>query len=511
MLWITWLLSGAFLLPLGGGAWALARSLKLHQRNQEKALFWERLEAQWEPLMARYLQELDAQLVWGNIVPGQELYFIDFLLRYALHHPEQVPELKMLAAPYLDPLASRLRQGRGDAEQRARAVQTLSLLGTDTDIENIALALDDDSPMVTLLAGMALAEHQRHDLLPQILEQLSRISDWHQGILTSLLKRMGESTAAQIFSFLEYCDNPTTQSICLQALTEFEYVPSVTLAVRLLADSEEINVQVACLNLLGKMGEPEHLPLMRQYYDSPYFAVRLAVIRALHQQQSNDQQMYQKAFEDSSRWVALHAAQALKGTGNEHILHELTFMEHPRAKLASQVLNTYDDLEELERAVQQPDFKHKVGMLFQSLESEDGREMQNMIVRLFFKPSTHPEVRYAMACEFERFRNYSFYYQTLSSFVLGSNDQRSLIRALRSFANPESVPALIEYYRGKANTAEKLEIVDALGNIDSMESLEFLSKIYNELLSNAKSSQLDPQQRDLQKRLAHALARKMAI
>ena len=116
-----------------------------------------------------------------------------------------------------------------------------------------------------------------------------------------------------------------------------------------------------------------------------------------------------------------------------------------------------------------------------------------------------------IARELAKFRNYQFFYQTLSSFILGSGDRRSLIRALHSFANPEAVPALIDYYRSKANSEEKLEIVEALGAIDAVESLEFLSRIYNDLYERNELDSGDAFTQELHQKLASALARKMTI
>lgn len=498
---------------LAAGLYAMAATRGQHARNQEKARFWEGLEHSWEPLIESYLLgKLNKELVLQAVPSGRELYFVDFLMRRALRPGENREALQQLAEPYLPTLVSRLANGQGDAEQRARAVQTVALLGQGTSQRLLVRSLDDPSPLVSLVAAMALSQLGESSQAVHILEQLPRLGDWHQGLLTALLVRMGTEVQPAVRSCLEDSNDPETQTVCLHVLTRLNDVQALPLAVRLLSHTLDVNVQVAALGLLGHLGTPEHLPLIRSRFDSTQFAVRLAVIRALHQQQSvTDQQIFTKGFDDSSRWVALQSALALKGTGHQHVLHELTFLRHPRSNLASQVLNRYDNSQELEQAVQNPEFKTQIAMLFQRFHEQNRPDVQQLITRLFFSPLTHPDVRYAMARELARFRNYQFFYQTLSSFILGSGDRRSLIRALHSFANPEAVPALIDYYRGAANPEEKLEIVEALGAIESVESLEFLSRIYNELYERNQLESNDEYLNELHQRLADALARKMTI
>lgn len=513
LIWVFAVLGTLNGILLGTGVVFMQRTRKLHAQNQAKAYFWESLERSWEPLLDGYLVRRESkENVWNAIPAGRELYFVDYLLRRALQPGIHRESLQELAAPFLPALAGRLANREGDSEQRARAVQTLALLGQLESQPLLVRSLEDPSPLVSLMAALALSHQAASAYATRVLAQLPRLADWHLGLLISLLIRMGPDILPAVREYLEETDQPDAQTVCLQVLARLKDPQALPLAVRLLAHSQDVNVQVAALNLLGQLGSEEHFPLIRSLYDSPHFAVRLAVIRALHSQQSTeDQQIFQKAFDDSSRWVALQAAQALKATGNQHVLHEMTFLRHPRANLASQVLNSYENTQDLEQAAQNPEFKNQVALLFQKFHEQGTREIQQLITRLFFSPLTHHEVRYAMARELARFRNYQFFYQTLSSFILGTGDRCSLIRALQSFANPEAVPALIDSYRNGATPEEKLEIVEALGMIDSVESLEFLSRIYNELFEHGALETQDSYLQELNRRLAAALARKMTI
>ena len=504
-LWIIFgLLNGVLLLF---AALLTRQTLRHHDHNTQKSNLWDHLEHLWAPEVALYLQTAQEPAnVWKQVNTDQGLYFVDYLLKVAVHKPQSRQALQELAAPYLPPLLGRLSAHSADNEQRARAVQTLDLLGSPTDIQALVDCLQDPSPQVVLLAAHALSRHDQSTYIAEILPQLTRLARWNLPFLVRLLVKMGPDILEAVRQHLQSSPEPEDQVVCLQVAARLQDPYTAPLAVRLLSESEDINVQVAALAVLGSSGIKEHTALIRSFYQSPQFAVRLAVMRAMHQLQAYDESFFQQGLEDRSHWVALQAAQALKASGQQHVLHEMAFLEHPRAELANQVLQSMTHLEELEEAVSHREYKDRVGMIFQRFQDYDPQEVQQLITRLFFNPQTHPEVRYAIARELERFKSYQFYYQALSAFVLRWRDQRALIRALRSFGNPEAVPALIQYYRNGATPEEKIEVVEALGAIDVLESLTFLSRVYNEV---CESGLQDTYTLRLQQSLASALAQKM--
>lgn len=504
-LWTLLLVFNGLLLALCASI--TRQTLQHHQRNTKKAALWNHLEHIWKPQLDHYfVSPQDPGRVWQQVAPEQGLYFVDYLLKVATHHPEQGTALRELATPYLPPLTARLSDPHADTEQRARAVQTLDLLGSERDIQELVQCLKDPAPQVVLLAAHALSRHDQSVYIDQVLARLTTLARWNMPFLVRLLVNMGPDILPSVREHLQNSTVPEDQSVCLQVAARLEDTASAPLAVRLLSEVQDVNVQVAALALLGNSALKEHVPLIRSFYSSPHFAVRLAVMRALHALQATDENVFQQGLEDRSHWVALQAAQTLKASGQQHILHEMTFLEHPRADLANQVLQSMTNLEELEEAVSHAEYKDRVGMIFQRFQEYDPKEVQQLVTRLFFNPQTHPEVRYAMARELERFKNYQFFYQALSAFTLGWRDQRSLIRALRSFANPEAVPTLIQYYRNGATPEEKIEVVQALGAIDVLESLTFLSRVYNEV---CEAGLQDTHTLLLQQSLASALAQKM--
>ena len=104
----------------------------LHKNNEQKFLKWKSMEEKWEPLLLDFIAgSSSVETVQERIKPAEEFFFVDYLSRYAerlMGHQKKL--LARLASPYLKKIALRLTDG--DAEQKARAIQTLS----DLDLEN---------------------------------------------------------------------------------------------------------------------------------------------------------------------------------------------------------------------------------------------------------------------------------------------------------------------------------------------------------------------------------------
>lgn len=510
----TWLLSSVC--AYGGlfgliTLWASRLTFSMRQRNLRKAHFWGELESRWEPLLDEIMAGQQTAEVLHSLVKQEEsLYLVDLLMRRCMRaSPEQQPVYRELAAPYLGSLSQRIENG--DQEQRARAVLTLTVLGERHFLPIFIKALEDKSPLVSLLAARALATWGEAVVAEHLLPALQRFEAWNPNVLASLLVSLGKTVAPALRNSLRNPQHsPWVRTIALKALTELRDPLATPLAVEILRQEKDINLQIAAIQLLGQMGGSEHIPLIRKRYNSPSFPVRLHAIRALARLGSSaDQTTFRQALDDPSPWVAMAAAQSLKITGHHHVLQEMDLKAHPRSELASQILGEFNSLEFVEQSVKDPAFAAHISRLFQQLKKHDSQEVRSLVIRLFFDPKTADPVRYAMAAELEKFKDYQFFYQTLSCLMMGHfHDSRSLIRALKSFGNPEAAPVLMRLY-AKADWQERLELIDALGTLDSVDSLEFLSKVYNEL--NDELSLNSSLMREIQEKLAMALARRMMV
>ena len=108
-------------------------------------------------------------------------------------------------------------------------------------------------------------------------------------------------------------------------------------------EEHDREILAASLRLLGSVGQPEHLPAVRQMITSSDFVVRAAAVSALgNVGGSEDMTLLHTACEDDSRWVAIHAARALRDAGHVDSLQQLAASGRARATLAMQVLSEVD-------------------------------------------------------------------------------------------------------------------------------------------------------------------------
>ncbi|HEY9841114.1 MAG: hypothetical protein ACAI44_39640 [Candidatus Sericytochromatia bacterium] len=130
---------------------------------------------------------------------------------------------------------------------------------------------------------------------------------------------------------------------------------------------------------------------------------------------------------------------------------------------------------------------NEIKVFLDNLSIQDRSKALYLAKNLFFAPETHPRVRYVIAEKLGKLGPRQLFQQLLSYFILKKfPDTLSLIAALRSFADAEAVPALAEYYC-EANYRECLEIIDAVAMSQSPETVEFLSRIYNEQIAYARA------------------------
>jgi len=231
--------------------------------------------------------------------------------------------------------------GSRSAEVRARAVQTLSLLGADAHRAEVRRALDDPSPLVAMVAARALARGRDPDHAAAILLHLERFDEWSPRFLAAMLASMGPDAAAPLCDTLaDPSRSASARAVAADALRALHDLPAADVAAAVLGTSTDREIVAACLRLLAALGRPAHLPRIRPLLTSPDAVVRAAAIRALAGVGSADEREWlRSALEDPSPWVALEAAEGLLESGGGDILHALAASDHPRAVLARQVLH----------------------------------------------------------------------------------------------------------------------------------------------------------------------------
>lgn len=312
----------------------------LRLRNIRTARRWNALEDKWEKLLPEVASGLvpDKEL-YARVGRRERLYFVDFLYKTALRgDPVLRDALPRLAAPYLEPIYQRMKGG--DPERRARAVQTVALLDLERSAARIREAVDDESPLVAMIAARSLAASGRTEHVAAVMERLDRFEEWSPKFLISMLVSMGPDAAPAIRAAMKNTAlTRQTRAVCADALGRMGDRGGMTEAVQILGSESDPDLLAAVLRLVRSGGGPEHLEPVRALAASADFAVRAQAIATLGQiGGKEDVARLKLALRDPSPWVALHAARGLRAHGEMQYLRNAIHAGTVSSDVALQVL-----------------------------------------------------------------------------------------------------------------------------------------------------------------------------
>lgn len=153
------------------------------------------------------------------------------------------------------------------------------------------------------------------------------------------------------------------------------------------------------------------------------------------------------------------------------------------------------NIERILEVASKDQFVNEIKVFLDNLATQDRAKALYVAKTLFFAPETHPRVRYVVAERLGKLGPKTLFQQLLSYFILKKfPDTLSLIAALRSYGDPDAVPALSEYYV-HGSVRECLDIIDAVAASRSPETVEFLSKIYNEQIEYTQPMDAEERER----------------
>lgn len=310
-------------------------------RNNRVARLWERLEVRWEPIVLSVLGgQRSPEQAWALVRPKERLYFIEYLFRYSGRVRGGYDRtLATLAAPFLEPIATRTRIG--NTERRARAVETVAALGLPARMHCVTAALNDPAPLVVMIAARALARPQYREHADAIIDRLEQLSSWSQRHLATMFVRMGPEVADTLRDVLGDPDRPIlARRVAAEALSQLHDPRAASDACAIITDEQaDRELRTACLRILSHVGGPDHVEPIREATRSEDTVVRAVAMKALAGIASERTEEALKAgMNDESRWVAISAARGLRKAGREDLLLRATSPDDPRAHLVRQVL-----------------------------------------------------------------------------------------------------------------------------------------------------------------------------
>lgn len=337
---LLWLLSIAIIVLMIVTAVFVLLTVYLRIRHFMTDKHVRHLEKTWRPALMDVLAGDQAPThLWQRVAKYDGLFFMEFLLKYALRFKGQERKLLcQLAAPYLKQAEKVSHSWM--PEQRAHAIQILSLLGLQSHAHVVIRGLSDRSPIVSMVAARALTKSGQVEYAQAVMAQLYRFDTWNIHFLSSMLAAVGAVIAPQLRQlFLDPQQPVLSRTVAADTLLKTHDLKAADDAVKVLAQEPHQELQAAALRLLGAVGRSEHITVIRQWCFARDFFIRAHAVSALGRLGSESEIPYlRKAFEDPSPWVAFHAATSLKKLSGTEILEQIIQSAHPRAMIAEQVL-----------------------------------------------------------------------------------------------------------------------------------------------------------------------------
>jgi HEAT repeat protein len=199
---------------------------------------------------------------------------------------------------------------------------------------------------VGIVAARALAKRGGVRHARVILEHLDRFDLWSPAYLSEMLAAMGTGAHPELARIcLDEDIPPRRRAVAADALRQIGLPEAADVAHELLAragaldDADERELVLACLRILAEVGRAEHRDAVRTLAAHPHAVVRALAATALGELgEPRDVALLVAAVDDPSRWVAIHAARALRSMSAMAELKARALGGDDRAELAREVL-----------------------------------------------------------------------------------------------------------------------------------------------------------------------------
>ena len=172
---------------------------------------------------------------------------------------------------------------------------------------------------------------------------MQRFDKWNVNSAASLLANMGRDAIPVLESiYLDPQRATRPRVVAALALANFTDYAVADAAAALLPECDDIELAVATLRLLSKVGQVHHRPYLKTLCESPVEALRIHALRTLRAVCTHEDSAFLlKMLDDPSTWVARQAIMALDAVGAKDLLEDIAGSGHPRALLARQALGEH--------------------------------------------------------------------------------------------------------------------------------------------------------------------------
>jgi HEAT repeat protein len=316
----------------------LALWLRLQHTRHDR--LWRGLHKLWDEDILNVLSgDLSPNEFRKLIKPAHELNFVRFLAPYGWRlRGSDLAVLKTVVQHYMPHVANQLKHK--DPGVRAWAVNVISLFGMPEYEFEIFKALEDRAAVVVMFAASTLLAQKRVHYITPVLDHVQRFDRWNINALASLLSAMGPEAVPILEKiYLNPNRDKRTRVVTALALANFGDYAVADAAAAQLPATDDVELTVATLRLLGKVGQPHHRQAVKELCVAPSEVLRINALRTLRAIcTQEDRDFLRAALDDPSPWVARQAVGALKDLGAVDMLEQVVRDGHPRALLARQTL-----------------------------------------------------------------------------------------------------------------------------------------------------------------------------
>jgi HEAT repeat protein len=321
---------------VGFSGYAVALRLRSEARDRRRAgyvLKWQ------DRLLMALADEDEATALRQGIESDDRLHFVGFAVQYARRlRGDGRDVLAGLVGPFLDPIVA--RADSPSVEVRARAIQTLGMLGLPAHAPRVMAALDDPSTLVAMVAARSLALEESPEYAEAVLARLHRFGGWNRRFLASMLAAMGPGVSPSLRSGLaDPHAEPRSRAVLAEALQIQGDLAAGDIAAEVLRTATDLELLASTLRLLQEVGRPEHAEAVRAHIASPDETVRAQALHALGAVGGeSDIPQLVGSMRDPSPWAALSAARGVLAAGGGSVLNEMATSADTGGVLARQVL-----------------------------------------------------------------------------------------------------------------------------------------------------------------------------
>jgi HEAT repeat protein len=330
------IVAALFVVTLAFSAYAVGLRLMNEARDRRRAAY----ALKWQDRLLMALADQDeAAALRREIEPDERLHFVGFAVQYARRlRGDGRDALAGLASPFLAPIVA--RADSPSVEVRARAIQTLGMLGLPAHAPRVVAALDDPSPLVAMVAARSLALVESPEYAEAVLARLHRFDGWNRRFLASMLAAMGPGVSPSLRSGLaDSRADPRSRAVLAEALQIQGDLASADVAAGVLQTATDPELLGSTLRLLQAVGRPEHADAVRAYVTSPDETVRAQALHALGSVGGEgDIAQLVGSMRDPSPWAALSAARGVLAAGGGGVLSEMAASGDAGGVIARQVL-----------------------------------------------------------------------------------------------------------------------------------------------------------------------------